>query len=122
MVDVMRSNMLLSSSVLHWQQRQSALWPLALGSVLGLGIGAGALWGIRGLIRGCGVSGSIRHGMLVRQRCRTGAGWRGHDVYTSGGVICYSVEAYARTRAAAARTPRDGRTVRRNLLDGLARY
>ena len=50
MVDVMRSNMLLSNSVLHWLQRQSALWPLALGSVLGLGIGAGALWGIGGLI------------------------------------------------------------------------
>src|SRR5215475_5951294 len=50
MVDVMRSNMLLSSNVLHWLQRQSSLWPLALGSVLGLGIGAGALWGIGGLI------------------------------------------------------------------------
>ena len=50
MVDVMRSNMLLSSSVLRWLQRQSSLWPLALGSVLGLGIGAGALWGIGGLI------------------------------------------------------------------------
>jgi formylglycine-generating enzyme required for sulfatase activity len=49
MVDVMRSNMLLSS-VLRWLQRQSSLWPLALGSVLGLGIGAGALWGIGGLI------------------------------------------------------------------------
>ena len=46
----MCSNMLLSSSVLHWLQRQSTLWPLALGSILGLGIGAGALWGIGGLI------------------------------------------------------------------------
>src|SRR4029434_9081402 len=42
--------MLLNSHVLHWLQRQSSLWPLALGSVLGLGIGAGALWGIGGLI------------------------------------------------------------------------
>ena len=50
MVDVMRSNMLLNSNVLHWLQRQSSLWPLALGSALGLGIGAGALWGIGGLI------------------------------------------------------------------------
>ena len=58
MVDVMRSNMLLSSSVLHWLQRQSSSWPLALGSVLGLGIGAGALWG-SGPHRGCGVSGVL---------------------------------------------------------------
>src|SRR5262245_37796200 len=50
MVDVMRSNMLVSRNVLHWLQRQSSLWPLALGSVLGLGIGAGALWGIGSLI------------------------------------------------------------------------
>src|SRR5215510_14050626 len=46
----MRSTMLVSRNVLHWLQRQSALWPLALGSVLGLGIGAGALWGIGGFI------------------------------------------------------------------------
>jgi hypothetical protein len=50
MVDVMRSNMLLSSNVLLWLQRQSSLWPLALGGALGLGIGAGALWGIGGLV------------------------------------------------------------------------
>jgi formylglycine-generating enzyme len=37
------------------------------------------------------VSGGIWHGMLVCQRCRTGAGWRGHRVSTSGGVIRYSV-------------------------------
>ena len=49
-MDVMRSNMLVSRNVLHWLQRQSSLWPLALGSVLGLGIGAGALWGIEGLV------------------------------------------------------------------------
>src|SRR5215510_815084 len=50
MVDSMRSNMLLHSNVLHWLQRQASLWPLALGSVFGLVIGAGALWGIGGLI------------------------------------------------------------------------
>src|SRR5262245_42723982 len=52
MVDVMRSNMLVSSNVLHWLQRHSSLLPLALGSILGLGIGAGALWGIGGFIGG----------------------------------------------------------------------
>src|SRR5262249_23098480 len=53
--------------------------------------------GDRGPHRGCGVSGSIRHGMLVRPGGRTGAGWRRQSVYTSGGVIRYSVGACTRT-------------------------
>ena len=89
MVDVMRSNMLLSS-ILHWMQRQSSLrWHWGVSLAWGSAPGRS---GDRGPHRGCGVSGGIRHGMLVRQRCGTGAGWRGHGVSTSGGIIRYSVE------------------------------
>ena len=44
----------LHRHILPWLQRQSSLWPLVLGSALGLGLGAGALWGIGGFL-GAGV-------------------------------------------------------------------
>ena len=122
MVDVMRSNMLLSSSVLHWLQRQSSLWPLALGSVLGLGIGAGALWGIGGLI------GAAVCLVVLGTAC-----WYARDaepVLVGVDMASTPQEASSATALEPApepepptgRTPRDGRIARRNLLDGLARY
>ena len=86
----------LHRNILPWLQRQSSLWPLALGSALGLGLGAGALWGIGGFL-GAGVC-LVVLGMVC---------WFARDAepVLVGVLTTRSIGVCTRTRATTARTP-----------------